>query len=72
MAIISTKYSSSCPVSLPSLPPCEAIIALVGLRFVLSRARVAADDLVKGFAGGGELPRGVNVPTVEGLELRGV
>ena len=72
VAIISAKYSSSCPVSSPSLPPYKAIIALVGLGFVLSRARAAANDLVKGFIGGGELPRGVNVPTVEGLELRGV
>ena len=72
VAIISAKCSSSCPVSSPSLPPCEAIIALVGLGFVLSRVKAAANNLVKGFAGGGELPRGVNVPTVEGLELRGV
>ena len=72
VAIISAKYSSSYPVSSPSLPPCEAIIALVGLGFILSRARVAANNLVKGFIGGGELLRGVNVPTVEGLESRGV
>ena len=72
VAIISAKCSSSCPVSSPSLPPCEVNIALVGLGFVLSRARAAANNLIKGFTGGGELLRGVNVPTVEGLESRGV
>ena len=72
VAIISAKYSSSYPVSLSSLPPYKAIIALVGLGFILSRARAAANNLVKGFVGGEELPREVNVPTVEGLELRGV